>query len=231
MTNISLSRIFSRAWEVFKTAPLRHVGVFFLWLLLLVFLSAIQQQYHFVGILYFLVAFLGNIFILGYSLDNIRDEFESIGQVFKKYLTWGKILDFFLYMLMVDLIVLVIILAALGLAYQFNGTHSPWVILIIVLASLLLILLSLRLLFAPYLILDKDYNALDAFSESWRTTGPHLGKILLFYLLSFLIVLLGLLVFGVGLLIALPLVYFAQTLLYEYAAGRGEDNEEDMTEI
>ncbi len=60
------------------------------------------------------------------------------------------------------------------------------------------IIFACRLAFVPYLVVDKNYKAVDAISKSWEMTKGFGWKIFAMGLLSFFIAIGGLILFGVG---------------------------------
>ncbi len=77
------------------------------------------------------------------------------------------------------------------------------------------IIFCLKYQFALYLILDKKLKPWEAIKQSGRITRGHLGLLFGLWLLSILITLVGLLVFGIGILVAMPVVLLAQTYVYK----------------
>ena len=90
---------------------------------------------------------------------------------------------------------------------------------LIVVAGLILLVipgiyLALRLQFYSYYIVDKNAGALDSLRMSWKATDKNVINIFLFELLLIGINILGVIAFGVGLLITIPVTFVAVTLLY-----------------
>ena len=77
------------------------------------------------------------------------------------------------------------------------------------------IIFSLKYQFTLWLILDKNLRPMAALKESNRITKGHLWNLFLLWLLSILIIIAGCLVFGVGALVAVPVVILAQTYVYK----------------
>lgn len=99
-----------------------------------------------------------------------------------------------------------------------NEHFNPLGIIIIGLIALLLaipaIIVSLKLQFASYFVVDKNYNPIDAIKASWKITKGYPLQLFLFGLLLGLVVLAGLLAFVVGLLITIPTALIAQAYVY-----------------
>lgn len=90
--------------------------------------------------------------------------------------------------------------------------------LAVVLGLILLIIpgiyIAVRLQFAMFYIVDKDAGIMDALKMSWNLTKTGLLNLFLFDLLLVVLNFAGALLFGLGLLITVPLSCVAMTLLY-----------------
>lgn len=93
--------------------------------------------------------------------------------------------------------------------------------IIVVLGYILLIvpgiILSLKLIFVPYLLVDKKMGIIDSLKESSRITQGIKGKLFLYMIGLLGINILGLLALGIGVLVTIPITGFASALLYEGA--------------
>lgn len=90
--------------------------------------------------------------------------------------------------------------------------------IIVVIGFVLLIvpgfILALRLQFTMFLIIDEDLGITDAIKKSWEITRGSAGNLFLFWLLSILIIIVGLIALIVGLLVAGPVVWLGMTYIY-----------------
>jgi uncharacterized membrane protein len=73
--------------------------------------------------------------------------------------------------------------------------------------------------FGPYLILDRDFGPVEAMQESWDLTTGHFGGLLGVALLLAAILAGGALLFGLGLLLLLPLTALVRSAGYLLAGG------------
>ncbi len=73
--------------------------------------------------------------------------------------------------------------------------------------------------FGPYLIIDRDFKPMEAVQESWDLTSGHFWGLFGVSLLLGLIALGGYLVFGVGLLLAVPFIELVCAAGYLLAGG------------
>ncbi len=62
------------------------------------------------------------------------------------------------------------------------------------------VIIFCKLIFTPYLMMDKDLNAGDAIALSWRLTKGHTGQIFLMLLLAGSVMFVGMLIIGIGLI-------------------------------
>ncbi len=69
---------------------------------------------------------------------------------------------------------------------------------------------------AHYIVIETDKNPVDALKESWRKTEGHKLNIALFAVVAFSMNFIGMLFFGLGLLITLPLTGLAYAHIYRY---------------
>ena len=85
------------------------------------------------------------------------------------------------------------------------------------------IIFGCKLAFVPYLIVDRKMDAVAAIKESWRMTRGHAWKIFGIGFLAIWIALLGLLCFGIGILVAIIWIRLASaTLYYAVSASRAQ---------
>jgi uncharacterized membrane protein len=101
---------------------------------------------------------------------------------------------------------------------------------LIVLGGLILLIVpgiiwGLKYQFFPYLIIDKDMNAIDAIKGSGRMTMGEKGHLFLFWLAAAGINILGVIACGIGLFVTIPLTFLAHAHIYrrlEHAADAAQ---------
>jgi len=76
------------------------------------------------------------------------------------------------------------------------------------------IYLAIRLMFYTYYIVDKDAGIIDSIKMSWNLTKGGVINLFLLSVLFFIVNILGLIAFGIGLAVTLPLTFLATALLY-----------------
>ena len=83
------------------------------------------------------------------------------------------------------------------------------------------IIFAVRLVFVPYLVIDRRMGVTEAITTSWRMTKGHGGTIFLMGLLAVPIVIGGLIALGVGVIVSFMWISAAFAVLY-YSVTRGE---------
>ena len=73
--------------------------------------------------------------------------------------------------------------------------------------------------FYVWFIVDKQMGAWDAIKASFSLVNQHLGTLILFFLASVVAYLVGAILCGIGLLVAIPVIYIAQGYTYRRLQG------------
>lgn len=105
--------------------------------------------------------------------------------------------------------------------WQAVGGHIVRSILTVVGFLLLIIpgiIVTVRLSFMDYLIIDRKMGAIEAMKESWEMTRGHGWTIFFMGLMAIPIILLGLLCFIIGVVAAMALIKSAYAILYHTIA-------------
>ena len=98
---------------------------------------------------------------------------------------------------------------------DFDAIFDLWWLLL--LAMLPAVYVSIRMFFAPYLVVDGNKGVMESIKMSWNASAPMQGKIFLFYVVSLLIGLLGLVCFFVGIFVSILVIMYAQAYVYRMA--------------
>ncbi|MEK7558820.1 MAG: hypothetical protein AAB521_00775 [Patescibacteria group bacterium] len=142
-----------------------------------------------VGISLFIIQL---VIILGYTkvslkiIDNQKPEFADLFREYKKVLVYTGATILYALAVLGGLILLII----------------PGLIL------------AIRLSFYYYLIVDRGVGVIDSLKISWAMTKGQILKLMLFQLVASIIYMLGYLAFGLGLIIATPMVLIAGAYVY-----------------
>lgn len=84
------------------------------------------------------------------------------------------------------------------------------------------IVFACKLVFVPYLVVDRKMEAIEAVKESWRMTEGHSWKVFLIGLLAIPIAIAGLICFGVGIIASLMWIRLAFASLYHAVSVSGQ---------
>jgi len=76
------------------------------------------------------------------------------------------------------------------------------------------IIFACKLVFTPYLVVDRKMEVIEAVKESWRMTNGHAWKVFGMGLLAILICIAGLICFGVGIIVSIMWIRVAFASLY-----------------
>ncbi len=76
------------------------------------------------------------------------------------------------------------------------------------------IVFGCKLAFVPYLIVEQNMDAVAAIRESWRMTRGHAWKVFWIGVLAIFIALLGLVAFGIGIIVSIIWIRLASATLY-----------------
>ena len=86
------------------------------------------------------------------------------------------------------------------------------------------IIIACRLVFVPFLVMDKDLEPMKAVEKSWQMTKGYGWKIFGMAILSFFIIIGGLIVLIFGILISLMWIHSAFATLYLAVSNQDEEN-------
>lgn len=101
-----------------------------------------------------------------------------------------------------------------GVNYYLHSLRGPWAWVGILVVFIGLWLIYTPLFFAIPLIADRDLSALSAMRLSWSQVRPRWGGIFVATVVYSLVMMVGVLAFGVGIILTLPVIVGAQMLAY-----------------
>ena len=84
------------------------------------------------------------------------------------------------------------------------------------------IIFACKLVFTPYLVVDRKMEVIEAVKESWRMTNGHAWTVFLIGLLAIPICIAGLICFGVGIIVSIMWIRLAFASLYHAVSASGE---------
>jgi hypothetical protein len=82
------------------------------------------------------------------------------------------------------------------------------------------VILALGLSLTTFYVVDQNMGPIEAAKASWAATSGQKLQLFLFGLAAFLVILVGELACGVGVLVAMPVVYLAHATIYLRLSGR-----------
>ncbi|MEN8116763.1 MAG: hypothetical protein ABFS16_07270 [Bacteroidota bacterium] len=85
------------------------------------------------------------------------------------------------------------------------------------------IIVVCRLAFTPYLVMDKDMDAMKAVEKSWQMTRGHGWQIFAMGIISFFVAIAGLLVMIFGILISIMWIHAAFASMYQAVLNQNEE--------
>jgi hypothetical protein len=206
MREISISQLWSRAWDLFKVN----------WLLLLglLVLAIIVSLIPFIGALIVGILLLPALVRAGYLVA--RQGQSSFGEAFGDI---SLLLKVFVYYLILALIALIPgILIGVGYILLVRDSAGTGGILLLV-GYILVFILSLFSWAGPYAILSGRAGIFGAIGQSFSLTAQNFGKVFVAFLSYIGLAILGLLLCGVGLLVVGSMWYVFSPLLYLALTG------------
>ena len=198
MREVSISQLWSRAWDLFKVNWLLLMG--------LLVLSIIVILIPFIGALIVGILLLPALVQAGYLVA--RQGQSSFGEAFRDI---SLLLKVFVYYLILGLIPGILI----GVGYILERDSAGTVVV----GYILLFILNLFGWAGPYAILSGRAGIFSAIGQSFSLTAQNFGTVFLAFLLYISLAILGLLLCGVGLLVVLPMWYVFSPLLYLALTG------------
>jgi len=85
------------------------------------------------------------------------------------------------------------------------------------------IIIACRLVFVPFLVMDKNMEPMQAVEKSWQLSKGHGWKVFGMAIFSFFIAIAGLIVFFVGIIISIMWIHAAFATLYQSVLNQNDD--------
>ncbi len=207
MNTVSVSRLWGRAWDLFKVNWLLLVGIFILYF--------IVSLIPFVGSLLAFIFMVPALTRAGFLVA--RQGKSSFGETFQDL---GAILKVFVYNFVLAIVPVGLILVGYFLTNAQVDINSigekpsgPGLILMIV-GSAIYLIINIFGWAGSYAILSGRAGIGGAIGQSFSLTGQNFGKVLLAILSTVGLVILGALPCGLGLLVVIPMSFVFLPLLY-----------------
>lgn len=186
------------------------------------------------GFLFFVLATVATITVLGlflvvpvlfwgftrFVLKTI-DGGAEVSDLFAGFNEYGKALGPML-VLFIGYLLLNLVNQAFSAGAQLIGGPVGIVMSIFgIVFGFLFMYLVARLMFAPYLIVDRDLGAVEALSQSWRSTASQQVNVILLLIVTTLISVVGVLLLLVGVIPAVMVASSAVASAYRQLTGSG----------
>jgi hypothetical protein len=206
MRTVSISQLWSRAWDLFKVNWLLLVGLYVLF--------GIVSLIPFIGGLIAGILLMPALVRAGYLVA--RQGQSSFGEAFGDL---GSLLTIFVYYLILALILLLIPGILIGVGYILARDSAGTGGILIVAGLIILFILSLFGWAGPYAILSGRAGIFSAIGQSFSLTAQNFGTVFLAFLSFIGLVILGAIPCGLGLLVVGPMWYVFLPLLYLALTG------------
>ncbi|WP_085536035.1 hypothetical protein [Massilibacteroides vaginae] len=189
----TISETFSKAWKVVKANIWVLVGLIIGYSIIsftLTILSGRSLTFNIVSAVFSLI--IGGLFGLGYlrnlfqALDGEEPQFSAYGQESRKLLKY--IASSIVYSIIVTIGIILLIIPG--------------------------IYLGIRLQFYSAFIVDEDCGAIESLKRSWEITKGQELPLFLLSLVMILISIIGMLLLGVGIFVAVPVIYTMYLIVY-----------------
>ncbi len=157
-------------------------------------------------------------------LDIARGREADFGRLFGggRYMISLILATLLLYLVIIGLSLVSAIPAVIVLAVVGKNPQAGSIVAVVALFAfyaVLMIILSLRLSFYSYLIVDRNLGAFDSLRGSYQITRGHAWQILGLFLLAFLINVAGLIACLVGLVFTMPYTMLLLVVAYLSLSG------------
>jgi uncharacterized membrane protein len=204
------------AWSMFKASPIAWIVMFVLFFLCMLILLLLPVLVRFVANALVMPLLLGGVMLACQHQREtgtlqIADLFGAIRSHAGPLLIQGILA----LVLLVLLGILIGILSAISLAGQFallkSSGFAPnlgmlvYMLLLLLVCSLYIVCVSASTWFAPALIVLHDIGTVDAMKASFQGCWKNWSSMLVYSLLGFVVLIVSLIPFGLGLLVALPM--------------------------
>lgn len=211
------------AWAIFMARPLLWVG-FGLFYVALSFIMGLIPVLNLLW-MFLNVYLVAGVAYMAYQID--VDEDVGFGDLFVGFqhngmrLLWLSVLSILLSILMIIvmilvLAVLIVIIAGAGMQDVMAGNISPLMIALIVLTALACMLpMYMMLMYSPILILLHDMPAFEAMKLSFKACLRNILPFIVYGLLMLILVFLAGITLGLGLLVAVPVIYISFYISYK----------------
>ncbi len=208
-TELIISDVLRASWKYTKSQIWILAGLFIGYMIIALIIGALftPSNSSTIGIIITEIVsiLIALTFTLGYvkncfqTLDGEEPQFSAYVQEFHKIFTY----------LFTNIIVAVIV--AIGLC-------------LLVLPG---IYLGIRLQFSLALIVEEDAGVIESLKKSWALTKGHMGSLILLLLTMICVLIVGAILLGIGIFVAIPLTYVMYCYSFRVLSSISEDSIEE----
>ncbi|MBP7831764.1 MAG: DUF975 family protein [Candidatus Pacebacteria bacterium] len=216
MKTFSIREAFRFGWKEFKKAPWVYIGV----AVVIGFINSLGRVEN-LGIVASVVGIAASLGVIKITLNAVDGKKPEMNDIFSQWNLFWKYLGMtivMLLMLLIPFIVIGIIVMSLTMPIitliSPGLTPSPWLFVILAAMIVIVFMIILRYMFAPYLVVDKNMKIMESFKKSSAMTKGYRWKLLGMMFFGLLINLLGVIALVVGVLITMMVTYIAQAYVY-----------------
>ncbi|MDO8515519.1 MAG: hypothetical protein Q7S14_03390 [bacterium] len=210
-----IKEAFKNGWQKFKENWKLLVVVQIISIILSAIFNSLTENYPLVIIPTVILGVIMGIGITKIYLKVFDGESASIKDLFLHYKLFLKFIFAQFVSGLVGIVAVIPLILATLLPVLINNNMTLIVGLVLGSAGLVfLIHVSIRLMFVQYLVVDKQLGPVAAVKGSFAVTKGHVLSLLGFGVVSFLVVILGVLALFVGLFVAIPVISLATVFVY-----------------
>ncbi len=205
--------------EVFRFGYHKTAQHFWFVFLTCIISSTIISATASVPFLFLVVSMMAAVSLACMSLLIARDHSFSFNNLFSPLLSYRRVLNFFilasLYLVPTFLVALSLMLLVVGVAKN-NASAIIFGFIVSVCSLLVSVFTCVRFKFFPYVVVENEHMSIKSLIRtSYNLTENNFWSLFGFILVSGIINFIGALLFGVGLLVTIPITLFAFAHLYE----------------
>lgn len=237
MNYISTIDLFKKSWETVKANFVKIVGATVVLLVIQAFLDNVASFDEKVSMTPAtgLAAFAATILslVIGVAITSaiiriargevVRTEVFSV--TLSQILRYVGVLAVMMLIFVAFFIILAGVAILLGVSTYVAGDIDASIvgfIITVLLAIIALVYINFRIMFATYLVVDGKIGVFDAIKYSWKITHGNMWTLVKLVILSFGLVLLGILALVVGIFVAIPVIALTYAYVYLELAERKE---------
>ena len=239
--DFSIGKYVARGWDLFKSNAGGFIGYTFLFIIITMTISLIPLLGFLIMLVIYPTLVIGTE-IVGNLIS--KGQYYQFGDFFKGFDKLGNLLITYVLRMLVMLVIFIPFGLIIGFTVfkdiftgKVDQINDPLTLLASLGLPMLVMMLiglyvTLSLRWAFYLVYFYNLEPVDALMKSWKLINKrffsHLGLVIIFGLITIL----GTLMLGIGLLVAMPVILLSDYVAFEDVTGlvRERDEEDEMFE-